>query len=326
MDPHPLLLGAVTVEDDHPRRAPSTAMERWANDTVQAARVPAGVRIGFVGDAQALDIDVQTGDVLALATPAEHGEFTLYVGGERCGAVPVAAATTTTVRIEVPDRDPQSPVEIHLPERYEPRILGIRPVAGEAQPLELPTRWLAYGDSITQGWTTTDPGATWTATAARATGFDLLNLGFAGAARGDLPLASHLAASPADVISLAWGTNCWSQIEMDAPYIRELMRLFIGMVRRGHPETPLVVMSPVIRPEAEEMKNDSGATLSELRQAIEEAVAGFQTRHSDEHLHLLPGLGLISVDQLDPDRIHPNDAGHAAMGGAMATVLSAAIG
>jgi lysophospholipase L1-like esterase len=326
MELHPLLLGAVSTEDDRPRRVPSTAMERWAADTVQASRVPAGIRLGFSGDAEAIEVDVQTDDVLSLATPADHGEFTVYVAGERRGAAPVEAGTRTTARIDLPERDPDAPVEIHLPERYEPRIFGVRALGGVAQPLALSKRWVAYGDSITQGWTTTDPGAAWTASAARATGLDLLNLGFAGAARGELPVGAYLAATPADVISLAWGTNCWAQIEMDPAYIRELMRLFLGIVRQGHPETPILVITPVIRPAAEQARNGSGATLAELRRALEEAVHTFQAQHRDAQLHLLPGADLITPDQLDPDGIHPNDAGHAAIAAAAADALAAIAG
>jgi lysophospholipase L1-like esterase len=326
MELSPLLLGAVSIEDHRPRRVPSAAMERWAADTVQASRVPAGIRLGFSGDAEAIEVDVQTDDLLGLATPADHGEFTVYVAGQRRGAAPVAAGSRTTARIDLPERDPDAPVEIHLPERYEPRIFGVRALGGAAEPLDLSKRWVAYGDSITQGWTSTDPGAAWAATTARSTGFDLLNLGFAGAARGELPLAAHLAATPADVISLAWGTNCWAQIEMDVPYIRELMRLFLGMVRRGHPDTPILVITPVIRPAAEETGNGSGATLAELRLGLEDAVHAFQGQHGDAQLHLLPGADLITADQLDPDGIHPNDAGHAAIGAAAAAALTAIAG
>lgn len=321
MEIESLLLGASTFEAGRPRRVPAVVTERWAADTIEAARVPAGIRLAFTGTARRIDIDVETSAALALATPAEHGEFTVYVGGEKRHSVPVAESTTTTVRIELPERDAAERVEIHLPERYEPRIMGVRGVDGEIQSVAPAKKWVAYGDSITQGWTTTDPGGAWAAIAARATGLDLLNLGFAGAARGELPVAAHLSSVPADVISLSWGTNCWAQIEMDAAYISELMRLFLATVRRGHPETPILVLSPVIRPAAEDARNSSGATLAELRDALEGAVTRYREQHADEHLHLLPGGALIGADELDPDGIHPNDAGHAAIGAAVASAL-----
>ena len=55
MELSPLLLGAVSIEDHRPRRVPSAAMERWTADTVQASRVPAGIRLGFCGDAEAIE-------------------------------------------------------------------------------------------------------------------------------------------------------------------------------------------------------------------------------------------------------------------------------
>ena len=330
MNVESLLLGAVALENGRPRRVATDAMERWAADTVQAARVPAGIRLGFTGDAQALEIDVETSSPLALATPLanpdDQGEFTLYVDGERRGSFAVDADTRTTVRIPLPPRVEDARVEIHLPEMYEPRIHNIRAIGGSLRPLPRSTRWVAYGDSITQGWTSSDPGVAWTARAARATGFDLVNLGFAGAARGELPVAAHLAATVADVITIAWGTNCWAQIEMDAPYIRELMRLFLRIVRAGHPETPILVISPVLRPAAEHSRNGSGATLSDLRGAIEGAVGAFRRDNADAHLHMLGGRELIAVEQLDADGIHPDDAEHALIGAAVAAELTRIVG
>lgn len=326
MQPLPLLLGAVGIEDDRPVRVPAAAMERWAADTVQAARVPAGIRLAFTGDARALDVDVRLGDVLPLAAPADSGEFTVYVDGAKVGATPVDTGADGTVRIALPERAAGARVEIHLPERHEPRISDVRGIGGDLSPVAPAKRWVAHGDSITQGWTTRDPGGAWTAIAARDTGLDLLNLGFAGAARGELPVAAHIAALPADVISLAWGTNCWAQIEMDAPYMAELMRLFLATIRRGHPQTPILVISPVIRPAAETTRNGAGATLVDLRSALERAVDDFRTAHDDANLHLLPGATLIDESQLDPDGIHPNDSGHRTIGSAVASTLARLVG
>lgn len=317
----PLLRGAALIDEGLPRRVPASATERWPADTIEAARVPAGVHLGFTGTATAVEIDIETGARLGLATPAEHSGFVTYAEDRRVGVVPVDSRSTATVRIELPPRSADAIVRIYLPERDEPRVLGIRPIGGTVTPLADAPRWLAYGDSITQGWTTSDPGASWTAVAARRSGLDLRNLGFAGAARGELPLASHLASAPAEVISLAWGTNCWAQIEMDAPYIAQLVRLFLSTVRTGHPDTPILVVSPVLRPRAERQENGAGATLAELRDAIEIAVDTFQNANGDTNLHLLPGAELITEAELDADGIHPNDAGHAHMGAVIGAEL-----
>ena len=49
----------------------------------------------------------------------------------------------------------------------------------------------------------------------------------------------------------------------------------------GHPDTPMVVASPVIRPDAEDQHNRLGATLADLRSVIEARIerrAGFDPR------------------------------------------------
>lgn len=76
---------------------------------------------------------------------------------------------------------------------------------------------MVHGDSITEGWWSTRPAHGWPAVAGRALGWDTVNLGYAGAARGELATAEQLAALPADVLTLAFGTNCWSRVPFTAP-------------------------------------------------------------------------------------------------------------
>jgi len=62
------------------------------------------------------------------------------------------------------------------------------------------------------------------------------------------------------------------------------------------------VVSPIVRPDAETTPNRLGATLVDLRAAMEEAA-------STHDVVLLPGRDLIGPDQL-ADGIHPDDEGH----------------
>ena len=59
---------------------------------------------------------------------------------------------------------------------------------------------------------------------------------------------------------------------------------FLRIVRAGHPAVPIVVASPLIRPDAEAAPNALGATLDDLRHAMEEAVQSL----SDELVTLVP--------------------------------------
>jgi lysophospholipase L1-like esterase len=82
-------------------------------------------------------------------------------------------------------------------------------------------------------------------------------------------------------------------------------------VRQGHPATPIVVVSPVVRPDAEHTPNRFGATLADLRAALERAVTERIDR-GDVRLTLVPGADLLTADQLG-DGIHPSDEGHQAL-------------
>lgn len=204
---------------------------------------------------------------------------------------------------------------------YLPLVAGTRVVSidGAIEPAPLQPRWLAYGDSITEGWITSTPAAAWPAVAGRALGLDAINMGYAGAARGEIVSAEHIAELEADVITVAHGTNCWSRTPHTASQVAEGMRAFLDVVRQGHPETPIVVVSPIVRPDAEDTPNRLGATLVDLRAAIEDVAA------ERNDVTLVPGLPLVAPEQL-PDGIHPADEGHAAIAAAVGPVLAKALG
>ncbi|WP_311137129.1 hypothetical protein [Streptomyces sp. I6] len=79
---------------------------------------------------------------------------------------------------------------------------------------------------------------------------------------------------------------------------------------------PLLVVSPVLRPDAETTRNALGATLRDLRTAMEEAARDLAAS-GDTRLALLPGAGLLAADDL-ADGLHPNDRGHARIAAAVA--------
>jgi lysophospholipase L1-like esterase len=79
-------------------------------------------------------------------------------------------------------------------------------------------------------------------------------------------------------------------------------------VREGHPETPIVVASPVVRPDAEDTPNRLGATLADLRTAMEDATQA-RIDAGDKRVTLIAGRDLIGAALL-ADGIHPNDEGH----------------
>jgi hypothetical protein len=104
----------------------------------------------------------------------------------------------------------------------------------------------------------------------------------------------------------------------------ETTRAFLDIVRQGHPDTPLVVASPVLRPDAETTPNRLGATLVDLRAAMEEAVRA-RIDAGDATIVLVPGAEVITAAQL-PDGIHPGDEGQARLAEVIGAAVAAAAG
>jgi len=91
-------------------------------------------------------------------------------------------------------------------------------------------------------------------------------------------------------------------------------------VREGHPRTPIVALSPILRPDAEATRNRLGASLADLRAAFEAVVRERQAA-GDARLALVAGRDLVARERL-ADGIHPDDAGHAQLAAALGPVLA----
>jgi lysophospholipase L1-like esterase len=258
---------------------------------------------------------------------AEPGEvphaFGLWADGVRHAEVLAdPLPDEAVVRIGLPPL--RGPFTVHPPENQSPRLLAVRAVGGRIAPAPPRPRWVVHGDSIAEGWWSTRPAHSWPARTGRRLGLEPVNLGHAGAGRAELAVAQQLAGLPADVLTLAFGTNCWGRAPFGVPLLRETVRTFVALVRQGHPDTPLLVVSPVLRPGAEHAPNARGATLGALRGALEDVVRE-EIAAGDGHLALLPGLGLLGPEHL-VDGLHPDDAGHALIAKAVAESLAKLLG
>ena len=290
-------------------------------DTWGTAQVPATVRLELVGEAQAVEIVYRTAtDDLGYRGDGAGRSFVLY-GDEAEVDEQAAILGEGTVRLLLAGEAERWTV--YLPEGMKPTVLSVDAVGGSLEPAPRRPRWLCYGDSIAEGWVATGPAGAWPAVAARRFELDVVNLGYAGAARGELVSAEQLATLDADVISITHGTNCWTRIPHSVDQMRANTAAFLDVVRQGHPDTPIVVGSPVLRPDAESTPNRLGATLVDLRRAIEDA-AHERIDAGDRRLSVLSGDGVLTADHL-PDGIHPGDEGHRILadlfGGAVAAEL-----
>lgn len=278
---------------------------------------PAGADGGaeHAPSANATDAPAKTSRGAGTSPPGDRAP-----GSGRAFRSPVVAEAPASpgahlARLDLPRSD--GAFTVHLPEALRPAIHGVRPIGGGTiEPAARRPRWLVHGDSIVEGWSVSRPHLAWPALAGRILGVETVNLGYAGAARGELATAEHIASLRADLITIAFGTNCWSRTPHSAGLLYETTLAFLDLVRQGHPDVPLLVVSPVVRPDAETTPNALGATLRDLRAAVERAAL-------DARAELLPGEGLLHAGHL-VDGVHPGDEGHAVLAEAVAVAATRA--
>jgi lysophospholipase L1-like esterase len=274
-----------------------------------------------MGDARAVEVEYQTETTeLGYRGPGAGQTFALWRDGDCVDEQP-AVAGTGTIRLDCGPADGRW--VLYLPEGMRPTVLALTAVDGRIEPAPAEARWIAYGDSVAEGWIASGPSGAWPAVAGRQHGLDVCNLGYAGSARGEIPSAEQIAKLSAEVISISHGTNCWTRIPFSADMMQAGTTAFLEIVRQGHPATPIVVASPILRPDAESTPNRLGASLGDLREAVEEATRR-RIDGGDARLWLVAGRDLIGPELL-ADGIHPNDEGHRVLarviGGKVAEVL-----
>ncbi len=190
----------------------------------------------------------------------------------------------------------------------------------EAPPSRPPLRLIAYGDSITQGFTASETSRTYAFLLAEKRGWQLLNMGFGG--RAATPSDGKVIASLApDFVTVLMGTNDW-QGGVPVDLYRLRMEAFLSGLREDKPAVPVFLITPLWVPPSWKPKS-AVADLEDYRQALRDLAS---TR-GDPHLHLIEGVDLIDHTPAFFDRVavHPNDQGFAQMAGRLDKALSSAI-
>lgn len=298
----------------YPRLALERPVSRLPIDVWASATLPVGLRLAFESDARSVIVRYQRcasdpvqADAIAMTKSlrADYGaQLELWDPVRRLVARPIDGERGQS---EMPLSGDGS-FTVYMPELEPIRIDSVEAIGGAIVPRPLRPVWLAYGDSITEGWSASSPALCWPSAAARALDLDLVNLGFSGAGRGEVVVAQALASLPADIVTVAFGTNCWSRIPHSAGLFKEALRAFLDILQAGQKRQRILGISPIVRPDAESTPNALGLTLGSLRAIFEEEFTN-RARNDPGLYALRSGHSLISQDDLT-DGVHPNDAGH----------------
>ena len=153
----------------------------------------------MIGDATGVEVEYTTQtDELGYRGDSAGRTFSVWRGGSQVDEQP-ARLGGGSVRLELGHGVDRAIV--YLPEGMKPSVASVCALGGEIEPAPLQPRWIAYGDSITEGLVgRLSPARSWVAVTAREHGLDAVNLGYAGSARGEIVIAEQIAALDADVI------------------------------------------------------------------------------------------------------------------------------
>jgi hypothetical protein len=353
-DPALAVLGALdrgrTAQGLSPSRLPAWSHAQMPDPALAlVAAMTSGVRLSFRTDADRIELDLQETGVQIEGAPRMAANLDLFVDGELASRRPLdrgptlvidlaarppgirfEAGAPSTVSFDGLAPGPKE-IEIWLPQSASTQLKALRLPAGAslAPRTSHAAQWAHYGSSISHGMEAAGPSETWPAVAAGRGGVELTSLGFAGQCHLDGLVARCLRDLEADFISLKLGINVVNLDSMRERAFVPAAHTFLDIIRERRPATPIIVISPIICPVAEDHPGPTGSDGASIRvfdrpaelqpgalslRRIREILAGIVERRrsaGDLQLHYLDGLELFgAADVADlPDGLHPNANG-----------------
>lgn len=350
-----------------PRRLPQWTAAQSDASMERQATAGSGVRLAFRSAATVVELDVLTTVPMKAENeprPDDAGQFAItydgydladghdgtesFLGGTRpapvgtvllmdetmtqVGVVPGAPATVRFDGLPAGAKE----IEIWLPQWVRTELVALRADADVQPPTPTGRRvWLHHGSSISQCNEAESPLGVWPVIAARAADVDPVNLGLSGNCYLDPFVARSIRDAEADLISLKLGINFTGKAAYVLRTLGPTLHGFLDTVREGHPDTPLLVVSPIACPELEvrpgptvwrdgvmyatghpaTVDANGALTLPVVRRELRRIVA--ERAKQDPNIHYLDGLellGLEEVDELLGEGLHPTPAGYRVIG------------
>lgn len=176
-------------------------------------------------------------------------------------------------------------------------------------------RIVFHGSSISHCMEAEGGSGSWPAVASAHADARLLNMGWAGSCLLSGLAARAIRDQAADLIVLKLGINVHGEGMLKERTFLDSAHAMISIIREKHPETPIVIISPIFSASREQAGSAGGPTLARMRELLEDVVAA-RVRAGDQHIRYLSGLELFdAADAPDlPDDLHPNAAGYRRMG------------
>ena len=264
----------------------------------------AGGKLRFASDSQRIVLRVKLRSNATMSHMAATGSngFDLYVGDPGKEVY----FNTTKTRDQAYDftilqhyRKAMRTITINFPlyQGVDSLQIGIEKGSKLLPPKPLKKYVAVYGTSITQGGCAARPGMAWTNIVSRRMQRHFYNYGFSGNGRGEPELAHLMAQLDPAMYILAFQSNAGKD------YLQNL-KGFIEILRKAHPETPIVVISTFYRPRMSEQYWDDMA--KKQHAVVEEFRKG-----GDQNIYSIDGSASMDPYRYEAtvDGTHPTDLG-----------------
>ncbi|MBN2853748.1 MAG: hypothetical protein JXQ23_13510 [Clostridia bacterium] len=305
--------GALSVEDNdlftQPWRIDYKRKELfpYLNDEFQGGACP-GVRICFTSDCTELAIEIlemherDTGfhDVMMidLVVNKKYIETVLINAGVKCYEFKKMEAGPKNIELWLDQAFPVKFKKILINDEAFMKKTEVKS-----------KRWVIYGSSITHSVRAKSPSSIWPGLVALEKNLHLTNLGFGGQCILDPIIGNEMSDLEADLFTLKLGANIFT----GRLHERSFEPCAIGLIeaiRKNHKTTPVVLVSPIIFPEYEELKGASLLCIMDIRHILQKLAEKYK-RLGDENIHYFDGRVLMDTDSLRymPDKVHPDGEG-----------------
>ncbi len=310
-------------------RLPAKLKDTYRQPVWELAQSPSGGRIRFRSNTSILAIRLEYPKPPEMGNMHAFGQtgVDLYADG-------VYRGTATADRDSKPGKTSEHTyfkdqprvdreITLYLPLYMPVKVLAIGLDAEArvqpAAPFTVSGPVVFYGTSITQGGCASRPGMSYQAILGRMLNLDFVNLGFSGNGKGEPELARAVASINAACFVLDFAQN-----NPTVDSLAQVYAPFLETIRSAHPETPVLVITPIYSAH-ESWSRD--ARLEGMRELIRQ-VAAKRIAAGDHHLEIVEGTDLLGPSRGDGlvDGTHPNDLGFQWMAEGLAGRIAKVLG
>ena len=263
-------------------------------DIQDRAALSAGVRISFYSDTTEM-----IGEVISSKDP---GSIDLFCDGKFYKSLEMEGKNNFVFQ-NLPSGEKL--IELWLPQYTEFRlkVLHLDDSSSFTPYSDQRPKWTTYGSSITHCAGAEKPSNTWPGIVSRNHGLNLTCLGYGGNCHLEPMIARMIRDLPADFISIKVGINIQNSSSLSIRTFAPAIVGFVKIIREKHPNTPLVVISPIYSSPREQQPNLVGSSLEDFRVEVANTVSVLQS-HGDSNIHCVDGLNLFDAKTIE-DAIRP---------------------